>query len=80
MKKLLFTFLMITLCNFSNFILSQQNQRQTLAQIKIPEQFHTHPEFLKLELENFPSNIELIQYRTADQRTFLDVEGNYHTQ
>jgi hypothetical protein len=61
-------------------ILSQQNQRQTLAQIKIPVQFQTHPEFLKLELENCPTNIELIQYRTADQRTFLDIEGNYHTQ
>ena len=80
MKKLLFTFLMITFCNFSNIILSQQNQRQTLAQIKIPVQFQTHPEFLKLELENCPTNIELIQYRTADQRTFLDIEGNYHTQ
>ena len=80
MKKLLISFVLFTFCNLSNIYLSQQNQRQTLAQSKIPVQFHSHPEFLKLELENFPSNIELIQYRTADQRTFLDIEGNYHTQ
>lgn len=80
MKKLTLSLILFSIYSFSNLLHSQQNQRQTLAQSKIPEQYHSHPEFLKLELEDFPTNIELIQFRTADQRTFLDIEGNYHTQ
>ena len=79
LKKLIFAF-----CFISNIIFSQktdqQNQRIILAQSKIPTEFQSHPEYLKLQLENIPTNVELIQFRTEDQRTFLDIEGNYHTQ
>ena len=79
LKKLIFSF-----CFISNIIFSQktdqQNQRIILAQSKIPTEFQSHPEYLRLQLENVPTNVELIQFRTEDQRTFLDIEGNYHTQ
>jgi len=81
--KFQFLFITLSFFAFSSKVFSQinsQNQRINLAQSKIPQEYHSHPEYLKLQLENVPANIELIQFRTANQRTFLDVEGNYHTQ
>ena len=84
MKNILFLKVLFIVFIQTNNLFSQlntiQNKRLNLAQNKIPTEFQSHPEYLKLELENIPTNIELIQYRTANQRTFLDIEGNYHTQ
>lgn len=84
MKNILFLKVLFIVFIQTNNLFSQpnnlQNQRLNLAQNRIPSEFQSHPEYLKLELENVPTNIELIQYRTANQRTFLDIEGNYHTQ
>lgn len=71
------------LCCNINSSLSQDeiyNKRLELAMSKVPLEFQKHPEFLNLQLDNIPLNIELIQFRTKDQRTFVDIEGNYHTQ
>jgi len=84
MKSTLFYKVVLIFYLISNSIFGQQNeqlaQRKNLANKKVPIEFHSHPEFLHLQLENLPANIELIQFRTVDQRTFLDIEGNYHTQ
>jgi gliding motility-associated-like protein len=46
----------------------------------LPEEYKSHPDYLKNQLDGIPANIELIQYRTASQKTFVDITGNYHTQ
>ena len=56
------------------------SKRLELAFRKIPLKFQKHPEFLQLQLEDVPANVELIQFRTKDQRTFVDAKGNYYTQ
>lgn len=57
-----------------------ESKRLELAFRKIPLKFQKHPEFLQLQLEDVPANVELIQFRTKDQRTFVDAKGNYYTQ
>lgn len=57
-----------------------ESKRLELAFKKIPLKFQKHPEFLQLQLEDVPANVELIQFRTKDQRTFVDAKGNYYTQ
>lgn len=46
----------------------------------LPEEYKSHPDYLKNQLEGLPTNIELLQYRTENQKTFIDINGNYHTQ
>ena len=56
-------------------IYSQQNWFIDL----IPQIFHSHPEF-GLSDENWPlENVELIQYRQENSKTFIDRENVYHT-
>jgi len=46
----------------------------------LPDEYKSHPDYLKNQLEGLPTNIELLQYRTENQKTFIDINGNYHTQ
>jgi len=57
-----------------------ESEKAYLVEKYIPEEFRKHPEFLKKSLEIASVNIELIQYRTENQRTFIDLNHQYHTQ
>jgi gliding motility-associated-like protein len=57
-----------------------ETEKAYLVEKYIPEEFRLHPEFLQKSLQIASVNIELIQYRTENQRTFIDVNNNYHTQ
>ena len=57
-----------------------ESEKAYLVEKYIPAEFRKHPEFLKKSLEIASVNIELIQYRTENQRTFIDLNHQYHTQ
>lgn len=71
---------------FSFNSIAQKNTAQVIAVVEkltkdyIPSEYRSHPDYLRNQLDGIPTNIELIQYRTASQKTFIDVNGNYHTQ
>ena len=60
--------------------LAGELEKTYLIEKYIPEEFRKHPEFLQKSLNIEAVNIELIQYRTENQRTFIDINHNYHTQ
>ena len=57
-----------------------ESEKAYLVKKYIPEEFRTHPEFLQKTLGIGNVNIELIQFRTENQRTFIDINHQYHTQ
>lgn len=59
--------------------LSRQKDNELLKKY-VPAEFSKHAEYGKYVLDISKRNIELIQYRKADERLFIDAEGNYYFQ
>lgn len=62
---------------FTGFI-SMLNAQEANRNL-IPESYKDHPEYGRLKINDDPSSIELIQFRTENSRTFVDGKGQYHT-
>ena len=45
----------------------------------IPNTYHSHPEFGASDENWHVDNIELIQYRRENAKTFIDINNEYHT-